>query len=778
MANQILDNRTSLFFGDSTTADNGGDWALSSTSEQLDTTTFIEGTGAIAEQMTDSRRTLIWDQGTTSDMTDVVFYVWVNCGVVGLLESVANNGFCVRFTGPSNADYFEVTVGGNDSWPIAINGGWVQFVVDISAAEAAPDLTGGTPPAITAIQGFGISAICTAMTKVSDNTWVDAGWTLAANTPGIIIEGRNAGTTDWSWQDVFDQLTVESGAIKLGTAGSFVLNTSIQWGINDTSTHGFTDTDAIVLFEEQGTMVDGQYFMQALGNSGGTTRVIMGVKTGTGDAATGARGVTFVGSATDPVRCNWDLDDANLDDIGFYGCTFTHQGDFLLNNSSVSSISSTFLDCSSALISDCRDFLRNRIINAATADGVAFISTNDLGDMVRNEFEFSDGHAVELITTPAKVTSQADVGNLYSGYGATGTNDAEYYNNTGAGLVTVSVSGGGNGADYRNGTSATTSVQNTVTLAVTVQDESAAVIPYATVRISNSSTGALISEGTANNLGVYTDSTYNYAGDVGVNVDVRKNSPGATRYLSRRSPGIIESGGLSVTVSLTADTISGELPMVGILQTGAQSENESGDAVQTVNIDLPLGVSRKLITGVMYWDSTTNLSPSTVTYDGNAMTLEASASTFEQEGANFHEIATYRYDIPDSDSGVKDVVVTWSANVAVKGICFALVDDAVTGAVSAATSQTGDNVTSNPIITLDREGWRIAFLMTDDMDSPTSTGTATPTIRRSDEVVTGTENMLVLTAPPVTGAGNETLGADYGANNKTWVMGGVKVATN
>ena len=467
MANTITDNRTKLFTGDSTTADSGGDWLFSSTSEVLDTSTFIEGTGSIADQMSDSRRTLIWNDGTTYDMTDQVFYIWVNCGVVGLLESFANDGFCVRFTGPSATNYFEVTVGGNDNWPIAIAGGWVQFVVDVNLAQASPDLTGGTPPAITAIQGFGISAICTAMTKVSDNCWVDAGYTLAKGTPGVIIQGRNGGSTDWTWANALTQLGVGSGALKAGPSGTYMLNTSVQFGVNDTVTHGFTDTNSVVLFDEQPWMDTDQYFMQALGNSGGTTRVIMGVKTGTGDTATGAQGCTFLGTPGDPNRCDWDFNDPNLDDIGFYGCTFSHQGAFLLDDPAVSSISSSYIDCSSALISDCRDFLKNKIINAATADGVAFITTNDLADMVLNAFEFSDGHAVELVTTPSKVTAQEDVGNSYSGYGATGSNDAEYYNNTGAGLVTINVSAPGNGQDYRNGTSATTTVVTAVTVSIT-----------------------------------------------------------------------------------------------------------------------------------------------------------------------------------------------------------------------------------------------------------------------------------------------------------------------
>ena len=83
------------------------------------------------------------------------------------------------------------------------------------------------------------------------------------------------------------------------------------------------------------------------------------------------------------------------------------------------------------------------------------------------------------------------------------------------------------------------------------------------------------------------------------------------------------------------------------------------------------------------------------------MTNEASASAFEQEGAgNFHEIQYYRYDVPDADTGEKVVTVTWSAAVNLKAIAFAVLDDVATGAADNAANNTGDQVTTNPSVTL------------------------------------------------------------------------------
>lgn len=551
MANQITDNRISRAVAQ-TSAPASETWEASGGGGSVieDTTTFIEGTTSVTEQISDSRRVMLYDNGSTIDISNSHVYIWVNCGVVGRLESKANGGMTVRLTGPTSTNFVEWYVGGNDSWPASIAGGWTMFVVDTAST---PSNTGGTPPALTAIQKIGISAITTAMTKAADNTWVDAIWTLADGNPGIIVEGRNAGTTDWTFADINTQLGDSAGMFVQSDGGAWKCNAPIQFGINDTTTHGFTDTNATLLWDDQEFVASDHYGMTALGNSGGTTRVILGAKSGTGTAATGAQGGNILAAATG-ARYFMDFDDPNLDDIGFYGVNFQHGGDFQLDDAATSAISCLFIDCSSANITDCRDFLKNKIIDANTADGVAFITTNDLADMVLNEFEFSDGHAVELTTTPSKVTSQTDDGNKYSGYGATGTNDAEYYNNTGAGLVTISVNSPGNGADYRNGTSATTTVQNTVTLTVTVKDSNGNAVEGARVRIEDDPLGTLISNGSTNASGVYSDGTYNYAGDEDVKIIVRLKG-----YVFFSTLGTIISTGISVPVTLVTDTVV-ELP--------------------------------------------------------------------------------------------------------------------------------------------------------------------------------------------------------------------------
>ena len=463
MANQITDNRTLVV-----DAENATPWddPAGSASGTLDSEIFISGSNAMAYYTTSTRDGLLYDAGSVQTAwANKVFYIWFNCGVAGLLDTKANGGVTVRFCGNTVTDWFEVNVAGSDDYPTAISGGWVQFAVDIEEAHANSSATNGTKPATNAIRYIGVTTVTGGtMPRMADNTWVDEIRYLdnSGATPGIIIEGRNGGSTDWGSAEINTQLGTAVGTFLPAPGGAWKVNTPVQFGINDTTTHGFTDTNAVWLWDDQEFIADGFYGLSALGNSGGTTNVTFGVKTGTGDDATGAQGLTIASASTGP-RWFIDFNDPDLDAIGLYGCSFQHGEEFLLDDVAVSCISTLYIDCNSALVSSSEQ-LRCSVINANTADGVAFMTTDDLTDIVFCSFAFSDGHGVEL-TTP-RVATQTSKGNLFSGYGSTGTNDAAVYNNSG-GAVTINVSNGGDSPTYRNGTSATTTVNNNIAVTFT-----------------------------------------------------------------------------------------------------------------------------------------------------------------------------------------------------------------------------------------------------------------------------------------------------------------------
>lgn len=519
MANQITDNRTVVCVAQ-TSAPASETWVATSSGTE-DTEIFIEGTTSIAENMTNSLRYVMYDDGAARDWSSNVFYIWVNCGIVGLLNSKAAGGFRVRFAGNTVTDFFEVYVGGNDSWPVAVSGGWAMFVVDIEDAHTNSDNTGGTKPATNAIRHVGVAAITSIMPRNADNTWIDAIWRLPDGSPGIIVEGRNGGTTDWTSADIAAQLGVSAGMfIDISVGGAYKVNAPIQFGINDTTTHGFTDTNAIWLWEDQEFVPSDLYGISALGNSGGTTRVNFGVKTGTGADATGAQGLT-ISAASVGARWFMDFDDPDLDDIGFWGCSFQHGATFDWDDPAVDSASTLLIDCTKCHVSNA-NIVRANSIAPNTADGVAFMDTDDLTDIINSTFEFSDGHGIEILSGgPA---SQANVGNIFLGaYGGTpgdnltpssGSNDAMIYNNSAA-AKTFNRSGGGTQPSFRNGASATSDDVAAITLTFTP------LITNSEVRVFDNATGAEIT-------GVENSGTSFVASGVGASqvIDYKIINPG------------------------------------------------------------------------------------------------------------------------------------------------------------------------------------------------------------------------------------------------------------
>ena len=285
MADTITDGRTNV-----DVADNAGAYVdeAGTGAGTADTEIKIEGNASVGAILDDNEGGILFDAGSEQDWSNNVFYIWINCAIVGILATKASQGFKIRFANSTIGNFREYDVAGSDAWPTSIEGGWTQFVVDI---EATPSRTGGTPPVTTAIQFVGWVGITDGtMPKHVDNTFIDQITRLPDGSPGIIVQGRNGGSTAWTFADIASELTTAVGTFVDGPGGSFICRTSIRFGANDSVTHLFEDTNQIILFDDQEFAPSDLYELSALGNSGGTTTVTLGVKTGTGDDATGALG--------------------------------------------------------------------------------------------------------------------------------------------------------------------------------------------------------------------------------------------------------------------------------------------------------------------------------------------------------------------------------------------------------------------------------------------------------------------------------------------------------
>ena len=484
MANQVTDNRTDIDDGTSATAweDIGGTGLAVDTDIRYDTFS-----GSIGQYCTDTRDATMFNNGTTGLFSSGDHaYLLINCGIVSLLDTKALGGCTVRVTGATITDWAEFELFGNDEWPLAFDGGWAQIVVDIDELLASPTNTNGSPPTVGNIQYFGVTFItATVMPRMTDNFWVCGFRILPAATPAIIVEGRNGGSTDWDFDSIRSVAAVQlSAVIKPGPGGSFICRGPIQFGIADASTHAFTETNKTLLWDFQEVMLDGFYGLSAIGSSG-SVDVDFGIKTGSGNDATGAQGGVIQADAAG-ARWNMDFDDANLDNINFFGVTMLHGGTFQLDIAEVDIATVFMVDCDKAHFSNA-NVVRLSVIAPNTADGVAFCDTDDIGDIANSNFEFSDGHGIEILASGP--SSQNNIGNIFTGgYGGTpgdnntpssGSNDAMIYNNAAA-ARTFNRSGGGTQPSFRNGASATSDDVAAISLTFTPLETNSEVRLYET----------------------------------------------------------------------------------------------------------------------------------------------------------------------------------------------------------------------------------------------------------------------------------------------------------
>jgi len=319
---------------------------------------------------------------------------------------------------------------------------------------------------------------------------------------------------------------------------------------------------------------------------------------------------------------------------------------------------------------------------------------------------------------------------------------------------------------------------STVTLSVTVEDVGGTGLEDVIVSIRDASDNSLISQGRTNASGVYADATYNYASDTPVVINVRKSSPGDTRYFPAANPGLIIGTGLSTTVALNEDTNAGliDATRFDISKHGQISNDVSGTTL-TAKVKLPGGTRRKLVVGCGYWDATANLTVTSLNYDGNAM-VDTAGGNFVQEGSEFHEMFLYRYDIPDADEGTKDIVLTLSAAAPIRFLAFAIINLAGTGAEEDDANSVGQAVTSNPSISLNnttQPAIDVMFSVTDDLDTFPPAASGVGSIRRADKLVDGGLQLTIIRADRAA-TGAHSIGATYDASSKSYVSAGATFA--
>ncbi len=456
MADDIFDNRTLVVDADVLNPGGSGVWEDLSGSTHggagLDTDTFVEGTGSIANRSSASRTGLHWNTETTNDWSNQVLYIWINMTTAAKLQTQANGGITVRLTGTDTSNWFEITVAGADTY----FGGFQMFVVDIEEAAANPFATLGTPPATTAIEGIAV-AFDTAdnVPGSDDNCFVDAIWRLPKASPGIIVRGQNGGNP-WTFQDIIDALdnadpTKAAGVISRFN-GVIFLNTPIQFGVDDADQDEFADAGEVIFWEAQPVADDFYGFSTAAGS--GQMDMTWGTKVGSGASASGVGGMVI---GTGGPKWFFTAEDADQDSVGLFGCTF--------KDSALWSVAQTAVEILSCVFSACDQLTHNNGVTVAkcffdAAPGplaqIDLLDDPASTDFFECSFTNMDWWAIE-ISEAGPVTYNLR-GLAFSGNGT----DRDILLSHGSGLVTLSI------VDSPNGVGgATPGVTNGASITVT-----------------------------------------------------------------------------------------------------------------------------------------------------------------------------------------------------------------------------------------------------------------------------------------------------------------------
>jgi len=426
----------------------------------LETDFKYQGSNCFARKGATAQRGIFLSDNVDSDLSgagsfETVMFKFI-CTTPGLLDLLSVPGMRLEVgsgstTASPSTNFHFYDVQGSDVYPV--DKSWLVLPIDPNIASHRTGTTG--TPGLTVVDYYALRFDQTAVSK-SPNQALDA-VDIGA---GLTLTGGDGADPDGVWQDFADH--------DFGTAANrFGYVREVDGAPNVFLVFGQlvigTATVAVFLDNTGATLVfpDGLF---AAGFSGITV-----------DLQTAATDVDFVDSSffgkgtkagedTRPTLTvtgtlgAFDILNSVLD--AFAGiiltvaCTIT--GGKVTNSEKITQAGATL------------DGIE--ISGATTADGVAFIESDDLAKIKNCKFTFSDGHAIEITA----VGTYTFTGNTFTGYGADGTNDAAIFNDSG-GLVTINLAGGGSVPTIRNGAGASTVVNaGSVTILVHVADNTGA----------------------------------------------------------------------------------------------------------------------------------------------------------------------------------------------------------------------------------------------------------------------------------------------------------------
>lgn len=500
-----------------------------------------------------------WKTIASTDLSTTRIYSWM--AAFNNPETKANGGFrIVLGDGTNRVAYF---VGGSDDFGFDV-GLWNCLVLDtgnlsgMGSSVLAGTLAGleGNLAAITEV-GVGFNFTAKALGNV-DNAF----WDICRFGNGLIIAGGTSADPGTFSEIATDDASTAAGKaygiVREIQSGVFGIQGNLTFGDNTgTSDFFFKDQNAVVVIEDHihGTGTPTAISITVVGNNTATTQHFeLGVPVGTGDDERGRNGVTFR-NANLTQRLFFDSSDFHLDDFLMFGGGFDgfeHAG--IVNSlkfSGDATLGPTHR-LSGVSFSRCgpidfgRVVVRNCSISGHSGTDAAIL-WNESIDIKNCSFIAN----TDATNDPAGIEHPSSVGSPYTYDNLTFSgNDFDIFNNSGASITIDAI----NGANPVTSKGDPVTINNAVTLKVTVKDEAGVAIESAQAAIFRTDDGTELMNQLTDVNGI-AQTTFNYSVDVDVSIRVRKSSTGV-RYFPVNSPAVITSDGLNVVITLIEDTIA------------------------------------------------------------------------------------------------------------------------------------------------------------------------------------------------------------------------------
>jgi len=408
-----------------------------------------------------------------------------------LVDTFANGGVMYYISDGTNGIGYDV--GGNDSTGLPLVPFYNCYKLDVSNLPVSFWAESGTEANLstTAITRVGIATLhlAKAVGNVANIT-IDYISYIANGSAALTLNGGTAISPETMDQAQVDDVTNGWGLISNPFGRQFLFMGPTEWGDAGTADSYFVENDA-QWFWLGGTAGAGNFDFALIANATGTNSFVM-------------ESSVIVNL---DVRAAFDLAPANHDILELTGVTFTDLGVITFPTVDVNKFANTctFNNCDQVDPSTI-DMAAPTYNGANDANGAMLVaaSTSNIGDA--RFISDGTGHGV-YITVAGTYDFDAWT---FSLFGADATTDAAVYNNSG-GAVTINILNGGDTPTVRNGTSATTTINNSVTLLVQAVTEGAAVKIIADETVGTITIGDVILEALADSNGE-ASTTLNYEG--------------------------------------------------------------------------------------------------------------------------------------------------------------------------------------------------------------------------------------------------------------------------